>query len=181
MHWKPVYDILLHFWRSHISQNNTFECCCDLTKIRENYNFSILGYQIDVKKNEYCQIRVDPGIYNGWIAFGCIHDSPEFVSKTIHSGNPESPTPFLAWTSSQEKTIYREVFIEVIGNIHAAIVYLNNESLVNLRFPILSSDLRSKFYFKWIEASFLNIVFFALSQILETKRQLELGKFFSYH
>ena len=107
-----------------------------------------LGFQTDVKKNEQVQIRVDGHKYKGYMMYALYHDNPEYVNKTIKDfKNANSPNPFIAWTSSEEDTIYAEVFIENIGNVQAAIVRLNESALVNFKFTVLSSDPLSKFHF----------------------------------
>ena len=84
--------------------------------------------------------------------YALVHDNPDIVSHQIQDyDDPLKLTPFEAWPVSGKPgdTIYREVHIEKIGTVQAAIVKVEGEVIVNFKFPVLSSDLRSKYTLRW--------------------------------
>ena len=98
-------------------------------------------------------MEVDSAPYRGELFFAIIHDNPGLVGTPIYDHDGKDKTPFEVWTTNESKS--ERAKIEKIGEVYGAVVSVNNSRLVNFKFPVLSSDFRSKFIF----CSFLGIFF----------------------
>ena len=104
--------------------------------------------QDDLKRNGLCQLKVHDFAVTQYLLYALVHDNPDLVSNQIQDyDDPLKLTPFEAWPVSAKPgdTIYREAQIEKIGTVQAAIVKVEGEVNVNFKFPVLSSDFRSKY------------------------------------
>ena len=74
------------------------------------------------------------------------NNSAELVSKPIKNYDNQKLTPFKAWAAggNPDDTIYQEIQIEKIGSVFGCIIMMKQENIVNFKFPLLSSDCRSK-------------------------------------
>ena len=107
-------------------------------------NFSDI--QDDLKRNMLCQLKVNELPIQQYLLFAILHDSPDLVSKPIKSYDNPKLTPFTCWPAGGNPaySLYQEVQIEKIGLVFGCIVRMNQENIVNFKFPLLSSDCRSK-------------------------------------
>lgn len=95
---------------------------------------------MEIKQGSTVQMRLGPKPVTGLVLFGLFHGHPDLVRFPIRRKGHIAP--FLAWASST--TSYTEVDVEHIGPIQCAIVSLENESIVNFHFPMLSTDPESE-------------------------------------
>ena len=80
---------------------------------------------------------------------GIIHDHVDLVKKPIigRLGPHRTPnfTPFtVKSTKNPDSTSYEPFEVEYIGKVYGAIVPLDAEDQVHFKFPVLSSDPKSK-------------------------------------
>ena len=85
---------------------------------------------------------------NQYLLIAMIHDNFELVSKPIKNDNNPKLTPFAAWTAGghPEETIYQEMQIVKLGRVFGCIIKMEQENIVNFKFPLLSSNCRSKHF-----------------------------------
>ena len=102
--------------------------------------------QDDLRRNALCQLKVHDLPINQDLLLGIIHDNAELVSKPIKNDDKPNMTPFISWPAggNREDTIYRGIKIEKIGMVYGSIITMKQENIVNFKFPLLSSDCRSK-------------------------------------
>ncbi len=121
-------------------------------------NFNFLTFfpdeQIDIRKGEIvCQQICDRNL-NGPYVILLVHSHREYrctaITADTFDGFKEDREgtkrwPLRAWTdSSYHETQYRMLDIPKLGVHRVAIVQLKDENVINLRFPVLSSDRNSK-------------------------------------
>ena len=118
--------------------------CNNSTIFLNMINFSDI--QDDLKRNALCQLKVHDLPIQQCLLFAIVHDSPDLVSKPIKSYENPKLTPFTCWPAGGNpvNSLYQEVHIEKIGLVFGCIIRMNQENIVNFKFPLLSSDCRSK-------------------------------------
>ena len=128
----------------------------DRTVVPNNSRFfPFLDCQDDLRKNELVQLQINDEPFTGYLFYGLIHDDVNLASEPIQDHDIEDKTPFQAWSSSgnADETIYRRMTIAKLGPVFGAIIPADNEKIVNFKFPVLSSDQRSKFTLKSLTVS----------------------------
>ena len=107
-------------------------------------NFSDI--QDDLKRNALCQLKVHDLPIQQCLLFAIVHDSPDLVSKPIKSYDNPKLTPFTCWPAggNPDEIEEKEIKIEKIGSVFGCIIMMKQENIVNFKFPLLSSDCRSK-------------------------------------
>ncbi len=119
---------------------------------------SFLEEQVDIRKSEIVCQQLSEQKLNGPYVVLIAHSHREYRSTMIKAENFEGfkedneamrRWPLRAWTdSAYSETQYVLLDIPKLGTHPVAIVTLRDENVINLRFPVLSSDRNSKLS-KW--------------------------------
>lgn len=118
--------------------------------------FLIPEEQIDIRKSEIVCQQLSEHKLNGPYVVLIAHSHREYRGTMIKAENFEGfkedndnmrRWPLRAWTdSAYNETTYTLLDIPKLGTHPVAIVTLKDENVINLRFPVLSSDRNSKYY-----------------------------------
>lgn len=115
---------------------------------------TITAEQIDIRKSEIVCQQLSEHKLSGPYVVLIAHSHREYRGHSIIAHNFEGfkednesmkRWPLRAWTdSAYNESLYVRLDIPKLGNHPVAIVTLRDENVINLRFPVLSSDRNSK-------------------------------------
>ena len=118
-------------------------------------HFCLTEEQIDIRKSEIVCQQLSEHKLSGPYVVLIAHSHREYRGTMIKAENFEGfkedteamkRWPLRAWTdSAYNETQYVLLDIPKLGTHPVAIVTLKDENVINLRFPVLSSDRNSKF------------------------------------
>jgi hypothetical protein len=119
-----------------------------------NFLFLISEEQIDIRKSEIVCQQLSEEKLTGPYVIAIVHSHREYRGTAIKAEHFEGfkedsealrRFPLRAWTdSSYHDTKYCFLDIPKLGSHPVAIVQMRDENVINLRFPVLSSDRNSK-------------------------------------